>query len=96
MDRIDKLLPTSIRKAGAAGTVKAAMVLSVVESALVDRFGAETAACMRPTVFKNHVITVRCSRAAYAQEIALHEVDLLDAIARDLGAGTVTRLRPVS
>lgn len=96
MDRIDKLLPSSIRKAGAAGTVKAAMVLSVVETALADRFGAETAACMRPATFRNGTVTIRCTRAAYAQEIALHEVDLLGAIARDLGHGTITRLRPVS
>ena len=93
---LDELLPNSLRKAGAERQVKAAMVIAAAEAALADQFGAELSGYMRPTTFRNGAVTVRCTRAAYAQEIALHEVDILARLAERLGQGIVSRLRPVS
>lgn len=93
--RLDKLMPQSIRRAGAERTVRAAMVLDAVGSALAVRFGQDEAAQMKPVRFKGGIVTVKCAESAMTDDIKMHEEEIVRAANDKLGEGTVAGVRAI-
>ncbi len=94
MDSLDRLIPNSLRKAGASNQVKAAMILELVRTRLREHFGDDLAIMMKPTTLRNGVSTIRCTNSSCAQDIVLNERELLEKINATLDNGdAVTRLR---
>lgn len=93
--RLDKLMPQSVRRAGAERTVKAAMILDAVSSVLTDTFGEDVSRSMRPVRFKDGVVTVRCGESALTDEIRMMEEDIIKAADGRLGEGIVRGIRPI-
>jgi len=93
--RLDKLMPQSLKRTGAAVPVRAAMILDEVGSVLVARFGQECASAMRPVKFKNGIVTVRCAEAAMTDEIKMREAEVVRAVNDKFGDGTVSGIRAI-
>jgi hypothetical protein len=93
--RLDKLMPQSVRRAGAEGRVRAAMVLDVVSAVLAERFGDDAALSMKPIKYRGGIVTVRCEESAMTEDIKMHESDIVREANRKLGEDPVSGIRAI-
>ena len=92
IERIDKLMPKSLRRAGVDSQVKTALVADTALIALRTRFGDAAASQMRVRKFKDGTVTVTCTVSAMAEEIRLAEPELVVDVNERLGARKVERI----
>ncbi|MFH2063221.1 MAG: DciA family protein [bacterium] len=93
--KIDNLMGGSLRRAGAAGKVRAAIVADTFLAVVRKRYGA---AADRAVVrrFRDGAVTVACGSSALAEEVRLASAELVAETNRRLGSETVQRLMAVT
>lgn len=73
--------------------VEASQVLEYASDALVDLFGKEKAYHAKPLFLKNRTLTITCASSNIAQEISLHQAEIVDKVNEKLGKKEVDRIR---
>ncbi len=87
------MLPKRAQKAGIAEQVEASMVLEQFTVKAKELWGDEVVAEMKPLYIKNKTLTVAVTNASLAQEMKLHEQEILTFLNKDQSEETVERLR---
>ncbi|MEA3249454.1 MAG: DciA family protein [Patescibacteria group bacterium] len=95
LQRLDKLMPQSIKRAGVAGGVKAAMILDTVSKVLTERFGERIASAMKPVKIRNRIVTIRCGESVMTEDIRMHEAEIIRDANAKLGGDEIEGLRAV-
>ena len=85
--------PLSLALDGLARQLAPATALARAQEAWPRAAGPEIAAAAHPVAERDGVLTISCEAAVWAQELALMEPTLLDALNAELGTGAVRRLR---
>lgn len=90
---LGKLLPKSLKNAGAARKVEAAVMVRKASDVLRDVFGAEMASTMHAAVYRDGELTIICDRSVYGKEVELREQDVIEKMNKALGSRVVSRVR---
>jgi len=91
MDKLGSLIPNSLKKGGADRTVRAAMIASAVEAA-VGEVILHAAGKVKAVSAKNGTVRLRCDSSAIAEDVRLHERDIVESAARTVGEDAVRRI----
>jgi hypothetical protein len=91
-DKLSDLIPSSLGKGNSGRTVRAAMVAAVVEKAIAAAVPS-AAGKVRCVKVKDGTAHVRATTSVLAEEVRLHEADILAAIGDE---GAVARIRLVA
>ena len=91
MDKLGSLIPNSLKKGGAARTVRAAMIASAVEAA-AGEIVLEASGKVRAVSAKGGVVRLRCDTSVIAEEVRLHEREIVEAAAASVGEEAVRRI----
>jgi len=91
LNRIDKLMPSTLKRGGISKQIKTALVADAVVACLQDRFG-DTAKQMTVRRFKDGIAVIRCESSVLAEEIRLAEPELIDDINLKLETKEVERI----
>lgn len=73
--------------------IEVSLVIQYAEEVFVDQFGHALAHQAKPLFLKNRTLTVTCANATIAQEIRLHQTEIVDKINLKLGKKEVDRIR---
>ena len=73
--------------------INAAMTVEKVNLILAGLFGEKIIDTARAVYLKNHVITIACLSSVAAQEMRLHEAEIIEQINKKTEAGTVQKIR---
>lgn len=73
--------------------IETAEVIEVATNIISDLFGAGKVASAKPLFLKNRTITISCTSSAIAQEIRLHQAEIVEKINEALGRSEVDRIR---
>lgn len=92
-ESLEKLLPKSLTRNGAAQKVEAAIIISKTGAVLLDIFGAEAAMHMKPAGYRTGELIIDCDRSVYGEQVVLREQDLIEGLNKMLGPRTVRRVR---
>lgn len=68
-------------------------LIQFVNLVMEELFGAEGAKLCKPLFLKNRTVTVTCMNSTIAQEIRLHQQEMVDKINLKLGKKEVDRIR---
>ena len=69
------------------------LVVENAEEVLVKIFGPDKAKLAKPLFLKNRTLTVTCHNSEIAQEIRLHQQEIVDGLNLKLGKNEVDRVR---
>lgn len=87
------LLPKHMQQSGIGEQLEATLILDVFATKAKELWGEDIEAEMKPLYLKNKTLTVAVTNASLAQEMKLHEQEILDAVNTRAGDNTVERLR---
>ena len=73
--------------------VEASQVLDYASETLAELFGKEQAYHVKPLFLKNRTLTLACSSSSMAQEIRLHQAEIMDKINEKIGKKEVDCIR---
>jgi len=90
---LSNLLGKHVRKRGLNSQVQAAMILEFFKQVIDPLFDAKSRESIRPLYLKNGTLMVAVLSPALAQELKLHEPDILKQINKKVGFDTVKGLR---
>lgn len=93
MQPLRELVTKSIKRAGIKGAVDASQVVTHAEKIILQIFGADIGARIKPLYVKNRTLTVSCANSTLAQELKLHEGEILSEMTKALGEQAVDRIR---
>lgn len=96
LERIDKLISSSLRRAGISHQVEAALILHDCEAILEEMFGRDIFKDVRLFSVKNSVLTISCRDTHAAHEIRLREAEILKKISDKRGENQVKKIRFVA
>ncbi len=82
---IQKLLNSHLQKRGIARQVQASLVCAEVDKLIANLWGEAGTASARALYLKNNILTVACLSSSMAQEIRLHEDEIIMAINKKFG-----------
>ena len=83
----------AIKKAPIAKQVQAAKVIEVATQVITSVLPAEMSDHARPLFLKNRTLTVSCVSSAVAQEVRLHQSEIVKKINDGLGESALDRIR---
>lgn len=93
-EKLGRLLPSSLKRSGEVRRgVEAAVVIEAARAAIHITFGPDVAGHCRAASFKDGTLKIACDRSVYAETIRLREQELLDAVNKRVGGGTVRGIR---
>jgi len=92
IERIDKLVSASKKIGGISKQIKTAMLADVALDVLNMKFGSAAAAKMRVRRVKAGTVSVTCESSVLAEEIRLHEPDLITEINNRLEGEKIERI----
>ena len=90
---IKNLLDQSIQRAGVKDDVDASLAVDAAQKIFQELLGEEIAKTMKPLYVKRGVLTVSCASSVAAQELKLHEHEIIKKLKERLGKTMVERLR---
>lgn len=73
--------------------VNAAMVVEVANKALVDIFGKSITDTAQAVFLRQEILTIACLSSTAAQEIRLHEAELVDRIHQETVTSVIKKVR---
>ncbi len=73
--------------------INAAMAVEKANRVLADFFGEKIIDTTRAVYLKNHTLTIACLSSVAAQEMRLHEVNIIAEINRKIGKEEVQKIR---
>lgn len=73
--------------------VEVGAVVEYAEEAVAEILGKDKINEAKPLFLKNRTLTITCSSSAMAQEVCLHQQEILDKINQKLGKTEVDRIR---
>ncbi|HOX60413.1 MAG TPA: DUF721 domain-containing protein [Candidatus Magasanikbacteria bacterium] len=80
-------------QAGVAKGVEAAQIIEVAQKIMDKIFSPELAALMKPLFMKNRTLTISCSSSAVAQELRLHQNEVVELMNKEIGRNEIDRVR---
>jgi len=92
-DKLGNLLPKSINKAGIGKQISAAVICDKLLKILEEIFDERVTKKVKPMYIKNKTLTLAVMNSVIAQEIKLHEQEILDRINKGDKDKIVERLR---
>lgn len=90
---LQEILNKKFNQLGIGKSITAALVCEKFEELSVGILGEVIAQETKAVSFKDHIITVQTSSPVIAQEIKLHEQDILEAVNEKLGEGVVRGMK---
>lgn len=69
------------------------IVIEYAEEAVAEILGKDKINDAKPLFLKNRTLTITCASSAIAQEVRLHQQEIVDKINRKLCANEVDRIR---
>lgn len=73
--------------------VEVGQVIVYAEKSVAEIFGKDKINDAKPLFLKNRTLTITCSSSAMAQEVRLHQQEIVDKINQKLGKNEVDRIR---
>ncbi len=73
--------------------IEAALIVEYTEAILLEVLGPIQGKLAKPLFLKNKTLTITCSNSAVAQEIRLHQGDIVSRVNQKLGGKHVDRIR---
>lgn len=92
MEPLKKLVNQSVNSE-TAKSVQAAEVVDAASGVIKDIFDEEMLVHMKPLYLKNRTLTISCSGSTVAQELKLHETEMLKKLEEQLGQKLIDRIR---
>lgn len=86
-------LTKRVQQTGISEEVEASLVLEKVTSVLKRLFGDDVDKKMKPLYVKRGVLTVSCLSSVAAQELKLHEREIIQDVNTHFGKSVVDRVR---
>ena len=90
---IGDILPPHAKKSGWGSQIEAAQLLERFQQIARTKWGAAVDQEMRPLYLKNQTLTVAVTNSSLAQELKLHEQEILEFLNQGTGRQVVARLR---
>ncbi len=75
------------------GSIDKGPIVGLAEVSLEEIFGEKNAKLAKPLFLKNRTLTITCQTLVIAQEIHLHQQEIVDKINQKLGKKEVDRIR---
>jgi len=73
--------------------VETSLVIEIAEKVIAKILGVENSRMAKPLFLKNRTLTITCSGSVAAQEIRLHQQEIVEKINQELGKSEVDRIR---
>ena len=73
--------------------IEASQIIEHAQDILLKMFGKEQINGTAATFLKNRTLTISCANSAIAQEVRLHQQEIVDGINKQLGKNEVDRIR---
>lgn len=94
MQPLKQLVSQSLNKhAGIKQAVEASLVIEAATEIITRIFGSEIGREIKPLYIKNRTLTVSCPNSTMAQELKLHETEILGELTTTLKEQAVDRIR---
>lgn len=87
------ILPKHVKKQGIGEQLEATVMLEYFMTKAKELWGSDVEQDMKPMYVKNKTLTVAVTNAPLAQELKLHEAEILEYITKKAGFDAVERLR---
>jgi len=94
-EKLDNLMGGSLRRAGAAGKVRAAVVADATLLTVRERFGSATNG-LTVRRFRDGTVDLSCGTSVLAEEVRLSANELINEINLRLGSDVIKRLVAVT
>lgn len=73
--------------------VEASQILDYASDVLSEVFGKEQAYHVKPLFLKNRTLTITCTNSVMAQEIRLHQAEIIEKVNQKIGKKEVDSIR---
>ncbi len=93
MQQLNDILQRRLRQAGIAQRVTTAQVISAVPQVLAGIIPASTHSKVQALYIKDKVLTIACLSSVLAQELRLHQQQIIDGLNEKFGQSVVESIR---
>lgn len=73
--------------------IQASQIVEIANKLLLELFGKEQEKNIAALFLKNRTLTISCANSAVAQEVRLHQQEIVDGVNQKLGKNEVDRIR---